>query len=105
MVAAHLVHEALAAVVVGPILAGYLAATFEEEKPMIAALSLAFVGTVFQLLAAIYASLATNARLDIPIIARVVMFPVLMTLCTLGGVLRVRRVKALRAAAASSTPS
>ena len=89
-------------VIAAPICAGYLAATFEESKPMTAAISLAFIWACFQGLGAIYVYFAPDLRLDMPMLMRIAAIPFLMAACILGAVLRVRRVSALRVAEASS---
>ena len=91
---------------VTPFVGGYLAASFEEAKPMIAALALAFFWGVLQVLATGYAWLSTSGMSLGPAdLARIVIVPILMTICVVGGMTRVRIVSARRAVAASSIPS
>jgi hypothetical protein len=86
---------------VTPFVGGYLAASFEEAKP-----ALAFFWGVLQVLATGYAWLSTSGMSLGPAdLARIVIVPILMTICVVGGMTRVRIVSARRAAAASSIPS
>jgi hypothetical protein len=74
-----------------PICAGYLIATFEEAKPMTAAVALAVLWGTLQIVAAIVVYFAGELTLDIPTWMRMAAVPLIMGLCVLGGAIRVGR--------------
>jgi hypothetical protein len=74
-----------------PILGGFLAATFEESRPMTAALALAFAWGAFQLVAAIWLYVSRDFSLDMPAWMRLAVVPFLMGLVMVGGAIRVKR--------------
>lgn len=76
----------------GPILAGYLAATFEEKKPMIASLALACCWGFLQIFTATWMYLSRDFNLDAPAWMRLAIVPFLMGLFVIGGAIRVKRV-------------
>lgn len=92
----------------GPICAGYFAASFEKSKPMAAAAALAFIWGVF-IIAGVAISVVLPPPAPGPIALtsalRILNIPIIAACCFGGGVLRIRRVSALRVAATSSTPS
>jgi len=98
--------SAIALGLFAPLCAGYFAATFEESKPMVASIVLAFAWAGMVSLGMMtFALTRPNVTLAVPMWVRVAPIPFIMAACVFGGVLRVRRVSALRVAAASSSPS
>jgi hypothetical protein len=78
-----------------PILGGYFAASFEESKPMTAAAALAIAWGSIQVFMAVWILLATDVQIDLPAWMRIALIPFFMTVCVLGGAIRVARVRSV----------
>lgn len=83
---------ALISAVASPMIGGYLAATFEEAKPMIGALSLAVLWSILMVLASLWASRGAEGPIHLATWVRVATAPLILAACALGGALRVARV-------------
>lgn len=92
-----------------PMTAGFFAATYEEKRPMLAAIALAAAWTGLILGGAVLSVLFHDPAHTYPLIpptwARIVLIPVIATSIVVGGAIRVRKVSALPAAGGSSLPS
>jgi len=79
----------------GPVCAGYLAATFEEKRPMLAALSLGVIWTVLAIVASVVIVLLLDphpAGWFVPTtMVRLLFIPFIVAASLIGGTLRVRR--------------
>ena len=100
---------ALVAGIFGPTCAGYLAASFEEKRPMIGAAAFAAASAVFIVAGIVVTSIvpipAIRLNTSVFIAMRLAAIPFIAMFCLAGGALRVRTVSVRPAAAASSTPS
>ena len=92
-----------------PMTAGFFAATYEEKRPMLAAVALAAAWTGLILGGAVLSLLIADPSHKYPLIpptwARVVLIPVIATSIIAGGAIRVRKVSGRPEGAASSRPS
>jgi hypothetical protein len=86
----------LVVVTLGPFCAGYLAAHFEERRPMLAALALAFLWMAWIVAGAVLWMLLPTSAPEGALVpetwTRIVVVPFIASFCVLGGALRVKRL-------------